>query len=203
MFCMYVYSQSLVSMIYLRWTVYDWLITSWPAFTYTYTARTASSSPSDLRTFWYDVILFCPSHVSLSIAYIASRPSSRLIDGLIHVFIHLLHTHIYRPPSLTKPHRIIIVRHGESTGNVDESVYVTTPDWKVCMRVCMYKKKPTQTDIYLVRSHTLNMSPSHHIRYLWVKKVTNKREKQARVWRNWLEMNHCTFIHLLMSEQSR
>lgn len=30
-----------------------------------------------------------------------------------------------------KPERIFLVRHGESTGNVDSSVYETTPDWKI------------------------------------------------------------------------
>jgi broad specificity phosphatase PhoE len=30
-----------------------------------------------------------------------------------------------------KPARIILVRHAESTGNVDESAYVTTPDWRI------------------------------------------------------------------------
>ncbi len=30
-----------------------------------------------------------------------------------------------------RPTRIILVRHGESMGNVDESAYVKTPDWKV------------------------------------------------------------------------
>lgn len=32
---------------------------------------------------------------------------------------------------VTRPKRIIIVRHGESMGNIDEQVYTTTPDWKV------------------------------------------------------------------------
>lgn len=30
-----------------------------------------------------------------------------------------------------KPNRIILVRHGESTGNVDHTVYRHTPDWRV------------------------------------------------------------------------
>ncbi|CAM9658412.1 unnamed protein product, partial [Hapterophycus canaliculatus] len=30
-----------------------------------------------------------------------------------------------------KPERIIIVRHGESLGNLDESTYVHVPDWKI------------------------------------------------------------------------
>lgn len=30
-----------------------------------------------------------------------------------------------------RPKRIILVRHGESQGNVDDSAYVTTPDWRV------------------------------------------------------------------------
>ena len=30
-----------------------------------------------------------------------------------------------------RPKRIILIRHGESLGNVDESAYVLTPDWKV------------------------------------------------------------------------
>jgi broad specificity phosphatase PhoE len=31
----------------------------------------------------------------------------------------------------TKPARIILVRHAQSIGNVDESAYVQTPDWKI------------------------------------------------------------------------
>ncbi|CAM9141485.1 unnamed protein product, partial [Phaeothamnion confervicola] len=30
-----------------------------------------------------------------------------------------------------KPERIIIIRHGESMGNLDESTYVHVPDWKI------------------------------------------------------------------------
>lgn len=30
-----------------------------------------------------------------------------------------------------RPKRIILIRHGESLGNVDDKAYVTTPDWKV------------------------------------------------------------------------
>jgi len=30
-----------------------------------------------------------------------------------------------------RPKRIILLRHGESMGNVDDSAYVTTPDWRV------------------------------------------------------------------------
>ena len=32
---------------------------------------------------------------------------------------------------IPRPIRIILVRHGESLGNVDESAYVTTPDWRI------------------------------------------------------------------------
>lgn len=32
-----------------------------------------------------------------------------------------------------RPRRIILVRHGQSTGNVDEVVYTHTPDWKVTL----------------------------------------------------------------------
>ena len=31
----------------------------------------------------------------------------------------------------SRPARIILIRHGESLGNVDESTYVNTPDWRV------------------------------------------------------------------------
>lgn len=37
----------------------------------------------------------------------------------------------YSRPMWTKAKRIILIRHGESTANVDEEVYVTTPDWKI------------------------------------------------------------------------
>jgi broad specificity phosphatase PhoE len=30
-----------------------------------------------------------------------------------------------------RPKRIILIRHGESLGNIDDSAYVTTPDWRV------------------------------------------------------------------------
>eukprot|EP00551_Chaetoceros_affinis_P012825 CAMPEP_0203669712 /NCGR_PEP_ID=MMETSP0090-20130426/6004_1 /ASSEMBLY_ACC=CAM_ASM_001088 /TAXON_ID=426623 /ORGANISM="Chaetoceros affinis, Strain CCMP159" /LENGTH=289 /DNA_ID=CAMNT_0050534449 /DNA_START=1 /DNA_END=870 /DNA_ORIENTATION=- len=36
-----------------------------------------------------------------------------------------------RPKKIQRPKRIILIRHGESLGNVDESAYVSTPDWKV------------------------------------------------------------------------
>uniref|UniRef100_A0A7S3QIR9 Phosphoglycerate mutase (2,3-diphosphoglycerate-dependent) n=1 Tax=Chaetoceros debilis TaxID=122233 RepID=A0A7S3QIR9_9STRA len=32
---------------------------------------------------------------------------------------------------IQRPTRIILIRHGESLGNVDDSAYVATPDWKV------------------------------------------------------------------------
>jgi len=32
---------------------------------------------------------------------------------------------------LNFPKRIILIRHGESEGNADESIYSTQPDWKV------------------------------------------------------------------------
>ena len=32
---------------------------------------------------------------------------------------------------LRLPKRIILVRHGESLGNVDEQYYENTPDWKI------------------------------------------------------------------------
>ena len=32
-----------------------------------------------------------------------------------------------------RPRRIVIVRHGQSMGNVDEAVYTHTPDWKVAL----------------------------------------------------------------------
>jgi broad specificity phosphatase PhoE len=31
----------------------------------------------------------------------------------------------------SRPKRIILVRHGQSMGNVDETAYATTPDWKI------------------------------------------------------------------------
>mmetsp|Transcript_17703 Transcript_17703/g.24979 ORF Transcript_17703/g.24979 Transcript_17703/m.24979 type:complete len:303 (+) Transcript_17703:46-954(+) len=34
---------------------------------------------------------------------------------------------------ITRPHRIILVRHGQSLGNVDDSTYVNTPDWRVTL----------------------------------------------------------------------
>ena len=66
--------------------------------------------------------------------------SRRILQKLL--LHHSITLHLTLPPSLplvqspsphqiTKPHRIILVRHGESTGNVDERVYVQTPDWKV------------------------------------------------------------------------
>jgi broad specificity phosphatase PhoE len=32
---------------------------------------------------------------------------------------------------MSKPNKIFLIRHGESTGNVDRSIYEHTPDWKV------------------------------------------------------------------------
>mmetsp|Transcript_14641 Transcript_14641/g.17035 ORF Transcript_14641/g.17035 Transcript_14641/m.17035 type:complete len:296 (+) Transcript_14641:193-1080(+) len=36
-----------------------------------------------------------------------------------------------RPMKTQRPKRIILIRHGESLGNVDESAYVATADWRV------------------------------------------------------------------------
>ena len=35
------------------------------------------------------------------------------------------------PSQYDRPKRFILIRHGESDGNVDEAAYVNTPDWKV------------------------------------------------------------------------
>ena len=35
------------------------------------------------------------------------------------------------PPRSRRPRRIILIRHGESEGNIDESCYVGTPDWRI------------------------------------------------------------------------
>ena len=34
------------------------------------------------------------------------------------------------PPDF-RPKRIILLRHGESQGNVDQNAYVTTADWRI------------------------------------------------------------------------
>ena len=31
----------------------------------------------------------------------------------------------------SRPRRIVLIRHGQSVGNVDESAYVTTADWRI------------------------------------------------------------------------
>lgn len=48
-----------------------------------------------------------------------------------------------------RPKRIILLRHGQSEGNVDESTYATTPDWKVPLTP-LGKAQATQAgkDIY-------------------------------------------------------
>lgn len=33
--------------------------------------------------------------------------------------------------NLWRPRRIVLIRHGESAGNVDEKVYTSTPDWRI------------------------------------------------------------------------
>lgn len=40
-------------------------------------------------------------------------------------------TSVPRKHGMKIPKRIILIRHGESTGNIDENVYTTVPDWKV------------------------------------------------------------------------
>ena len=40
---------------------------------------------------------------------------------------HTLRRHFHRAK------RIILIRHGESEGNVDESAYVNTADWQICL----------------------------------------------------------------------
>lgn len=36
-----------------------------------------------------------------------------------------------RQGSVWRPRRIVLIRHGQSAGNVDESAYTSTPDWRV------------------------------------------------------------------------
>ncbi|XP_044476682.1 phosphoglycerate mutase-like protein AT74H [Mangifera indica] len=52
--------------------------------------------------------------------------------------VSFLEKTLYRPPTPTstpppRPHRIILVRHGESEGNVDESAYTRIPDPKIAL----------------------------------------------------------------------
>lgn len=46
-----------------------------------------------------------------------------------HATSRLLTTKVIRPTQ--RPKRIILIRHGESQGNVDEAAYTTTADWRV------------------------------------------------------------------------
>jgi len=51
------------------------------------------------------------------IRYNSNAKQKRLVRGLSNLF--------------DRPNRIILVRHGQSLGNVDEHEYVVTPDWKI------------------------------------------------------------------------
>lgn len=51
------------------------------------------------------------------VRYFSTEGRRRLVRGLSNQF--------------NRPKRIILLRHGESTGNVDDREYVTTADWKI------------------------------------------------------------------------
>lgn len=59
---------------------------------------------------------------------ISTSYTTLLRNGKVNV--RSLTTNSYSKPT-QRPKRIILIRHGESLGNVDEKAYVTTPDWKV------------------------------------------------------------------------
>ena len=80
----------------------------------------------------------CENRRSCS-SYVASRSPSRRPGTLIcanntlardiasRKGTHTLRRHFHRAK------RIILIRHGESEGNFDESAYVNTADWQICL----------------------------------------------------------------------
>lgn len=63
-----------------------------------------------------------------SISIISRR--SICFGSSLRSFRGLKTAHAKKRPT-QRPKRVILMRHGESLGNVDDSAYVTTPDWQV------------------------------------------------------------------------
>ena len=67
------------------------------------------------------------------------------------------------------PRRIILMRHGESVGNIDETAYSTIPDWKIPLTK-LGKEQATQAgkklNSYVVRIHYF-MFTLVHINVQW------------------------------------
>jgi broad specificity phosphatase PhoE len=66
-----------------------------------------------------------------NVATAAAAAVGAVLGSLVSIW--LLRHHFVRDGKLSQPlaARVIIVRHGESEGNVDDSVYATTPDHRV------------------------------------------------------------------------
>ena len=61
----------------------------------------------------------------------AARVPSRALGYLLHPGVRLMDKLIMDKQRHDRPNRIILVRHGESQGNVNRSLYTTTPDSQV------------------------------------------------------------------------
>ncbi len=61
----------------------------------------------------------------------AVRVPSRALGYLLHPGVRLMDKLIMDKQRHDRPNRIILVRHGESQGNVNRSMYTTTPDSQV------------------------------------------------------------------------
>jgi len=60
-------------------------------------------------------------------------PLTRFSDEIVSISRRNLHTHNsnIRAELFRLPRRIILIRHGESLGNVDDTSYASIPDWKI------------------------------------------------------------------------
>ena len=61
----------------------------------------------------------------------AAHVPSRALGYLLHPGLRLMDKLIMDKQRHDRPNRIILVRHGESQGNVNRSLYTTTPDSQV------------------------------------------------------------------------
>jgi hypothetical protein len=51
--------------------------------------------------------------------------------GIGGVFLVVLWKLLEKRKGRATPKRIVLIRHGQSVGNIDASAYASTPDWKV------------------------------------------------------------------------
>ena len=75
-----------------------------------------------------------------------------------------------------KPRRIILIRHAESMGNADHSVYLTTPDWKITLSERGRQQAKEAGYILAKNLMSLSSNPSDHRIGIYLSPFRRSRE---------------------------